>query len=228
MFGQDIHQWRDEAKSMQNPLLSEWYKEVCKAEKLSRLFVQDRRQWEEIQKSDMVNGSGVFEVRSKLCKQFAWAIPCECAISEIAVYEPLLEIGAGTGYWASLLRSRGIDILACDIAPPNLIENYYHVKMNYTEVLTGGPEILDSHALHNGRTLMLCWPPYSDPMAYDCLRRYQGKYVIYIGEYQGCCAEGQFFELLEKNYKEVKTVEIPKFDSIHDYLTVFQRHAEHG
>jgi hypothetical protein len=210
MFGyQNIHQWRDEAKLMNNPLLSEWYKEACKVEKLS-----------------MVNGTGGLRTRTKLCNQFAWAVPCERAISEIAVYEPLVEIGAGTGYWASLLRSRGVDILAYDIAPPHLIENHYHVKLTYTEVLHGGPHaphVLS--ALGGDRTLLLCWPPYLDSMACDSLRSYRGKHVIFVGEYQGCCADEQFFDMLSQSYDEVKTVEIPKFDCINDYLTVFRRHA---
>ena len=31
-------------------------------------------------------------------------------------------MGAGTGYWAALLRSRGVDIVAYDVAPPSYDE----------------------------------------------------------------------------------------------------------
>jgi hypothetical protein len=30
----------------------------------------------------------------------------------------VVEVGAGTGYWAALLRARGVDVVAYDVRPP--------------------------------------------------------------------------------------------------------------
>ena len=49
-----------------------------------------------------------------LCKKYAWAIPDERALQILASFSPLIEIGAGRGYWARLLRDQGVDILAFD------------------------------------------------------------------------------------------------------------------
>ena len=43
-------------------------------------------------------------VRKPLIWAYAWAIPSDEAIHAIAELGPLLELGAGTGYWAWLLR----------------------------------------------------------------------------------------------------------------------------
>ena len=42
--------------------------------------------------------------RRELAALFAWAIPDAGALAMLARYAPLLECGAGTGYWAALLR----------------------------------------------------------------------------------------------------------------------------
>ena len=49
-----------------------------------------------------------------LCKKYSWAIPDERALQILESFAPLIEIGAGKGYWARLLRDRGVDILAFD------------------------------------------------------------------------------------------------------------------
>jgi hypothetical protein len=36
------------------------------------------------------------------------------ALAAIARYAPIVEMGAGTGYWARCLRERGIDAVAYD------------------------------------------------------------------------------------------------------------------
>ena len=35
-------------------------------------------------------------------------------IASLIRYAPILELGAGTGHWAALLRARGVDVLAYD------------------------------------------------------------------------------------------------------------------
>ncbi|CAM9595189.1 unnamed protein product [Ectocarpus sp. 13 AM-2016] len=49
-----------------------------------------------------------------LRQRFAWAIPDERALRVIKHFGPIVEIGSGLGYWAKLLRVRGVDINAYD------------------------------------------------------------------------------------------------------------------
>src|ERR1700674_2056565 len=52
-------------------------------------------------------------------RRYAFAIPTEQALATIARYAPIVELGAGTGYWAFLLRRRGVNCVAYDLAPPD-------------------------------------------------------------------------------------------------------------
>ena len=66
---------------------------------------------------------GIFHLR----KFFSWAIPCEEALQTIKKYGPICEVGAGSGYWASLLADRGVDIEAYDtrVCDPDFIQNTF-------------------------------------------------------------------------------------------------------
>src|SRR5258708_3231915 len=67
------------------------------------------------------------ERRRELASLFSWAIPNARALEVLAAHAPLVECGAGMGYWSALLRARGIDVLAYDAAPPGRSsKNGYH------------------------------------------------------------------------------------------------------
>jgi len=71
--------------------------------------------------------------RKKLCQQYSWAIPSPDSIAFILKHlegQPVVEVGAGTGYWAWLLAQTGIDVNAYDANPPSQGWNDYHCPMN--------------------------------------------------------------------------------------------------
>jgi hypothetical protein len=72
-------------------------------------------------------------------------------------------------------------------------------------------------------TLMLCWPPYNDSMAYEALRAFKGAKLIYIGESDGCNATDAFFKLVEKKWVEVKVINIPQWFGLHDHLFLYKK-----
>lgn len=195
--------------------------------------------WRQVAQTDPIEANRRMYAIDQLRCQYAWAIPTLDAIQAIARYSPILEIGAGTGYWASILRAYGVNIVAYDAAPPTTPQhnNPYHVGFagdrsrpafvpgtTFTEVLEGDASVVARYGA--SRTLFLCWPPYDDPMAYDCLRAYQGSSVIYIGEGRGDgTGDDAFHALLEQEWHQTERVELPHWDGTHDKLTVWVRQA---
>jgi len=158
----------------------------------------------------------VFNARHELTKKYAWAIPNAEAIEQLRMYQPLIEIGAGKGYWASLIDG---DILCFD---HKFNDNPYtdHDELFYPVEL-GGPEKVAEHPY---RTLFLCWPPYSNPMGADCLKLYQGNIFIHVGEGPGgCTGDDEYWQILEEEWVETKTVIIPSWYGIRDYFQVYER-----
>lgn len=158
--------------------------------------------------------------RTKLVKHFAWAVPDEPALELVGATGKVVEIGAGGGYWASLLHNRGVEVHAYDPEPGQ--SNYS--TFLWRRVLEGKAE---PAADHPDCTLFLCWPSYSSGFATEALDRYTdagGKRVAYVGEYEGgCCADDDFFRTLGKQYREAELSYIPQYPGIHDYLTIWNR-----
>jgi len=161
--------------------------------------------------------------RESRVHRYAWAVPDDAALRIMAKHAPIVEIGAGTGYWAALLRARGVDIVAYDKDPPDGGEGhpFHAARRAWTDVAVGGPE---KAAEHPDRTLFLCWPPYDDPMAADCLREYRGDVVIYVGEGKhGCTADDTFHDMLAADWHLVRAHSIPQWAGVHDRLFVYRR-----
>lgn len=162
--------------------------------------------------------------RDLMVRKYSWAVPNENALKTISEYGPVVEIGAGGGYWSALLRKRGVDVIAYDALPSESGRNSYTYKAeSWTEVLSGTES---TAAYHPDRALMLCWPPDKDEMAWRALRVYTGNTLIYIGEEPpACTADERFHELLKQNWKLEKRIDIPQWYLINDSLFVYTRVA---
>lgn len=117
----------------------------------------------------------------QLAHHYSYVLPEPHLVVAIAQQSPLVEVAAGTGYWAYLLRQHGADIIAYDHAPiRGGRQNRYHSDTwHWFDVLEA-----DAHAAaarHSERTLLLCWPPLYSSL-WDVLRSYAGDRVVMIGD----------------------------------------------
>ena len=139
-------------------------------------------------------------------------------------YSPIVEIGAGTGYWAALVKQAGGDIIAFDPHPPrvNYEKNPYHQRTaTFFPVKRGSYNQAKNRP---DRTLFMCWPPYNSSIAYRTLREYTGSTLIFVGEGEGgCTGNDDFFKLLEYEFNIIEEVDIPQWYGIHDRMMVFER-----
>ena len=158
--------------------------------------------------------------RRELVSLYGFAIPCEKALQEMVKLTPLLEVGAGTGYWASLLKERGVDIIATDGYPGS-----YKFKKEWHKI-----EKLDANAAiakYPNRTLCVSWACSDNPWAFDALKTYKGNTFVCVGEgYGGCTADDSFFDELDSNWNHVKYVTIPFWYGLHDIMSIYKRKKE--
>jgi len=166
------------------------------------------------------------ERRRELASLFSWAIPTEEALDLLGRHAPLVECGAGMGYWSALLRSRGVDALAYDAAPPGA-KNSYHRRTRQPWTTVRRASSVDAARRHRDRTLVLCWPPYDDDAAsYAALRAYRGEVVVYIGEPgEGATGSVRFHRELGLNWTLAEEIELPHWPRLRDRLMVYRRNA---
>jgi hypothetical protein len=163
-----------------------------------------------------------FHDRQTAVRNFSWAIPNEEAIRKIAAFSPIVEMGAGSGYWARLLKKAGADITPFDKHGSSTKRNPFVYKM-HMRVHRGNSKVLRKRKFKN-HALMLCWAPYDDPMAYECLKEFRGSIVVMIGEGRyGCTGDDNCWEYLDKYFKEVKDINIPQWSGIHDDVQIYKR-----
>jgi hypothetical protein len=165
------------------------------------------------------------ERRRELVDRFAWAIPTDEALAVLTRHAPLLDAGAGTGYWTALLRSRGADVVACDLAPPgDWRANAYHrtARGTWTDVLQ--VSAFEAVCAHRGRTLLLGWPPPDDDAAsYLPLRAYRGDVVVHIGDRGAASGSARFHRELAHNWTPIEEMPLPSWPWLDERLTVYRR-----
>ena len=156
-----------------------------------------------------------------LAQRYAYVFPSDSALAVLAGLGPLVEIGAGTGYWAHRLRSIGVDIVAFDHAPlDGEGANRYHSRARpWTHVEQGDQTGLSGHA---DRALLLCWPPLFSSLG-DCLTHYRGDTVAYIGDGGYRTAR---LDHLHEAFTKVAVTPVRAFDpcpGARPQLTIWQR-----
>lgn len=127
--------------------------------------------------------------RQRLVRRYAYAVPTDEALDAIVDASPegLVEIGAGTGYWARLLQERGVDVVAYDRWPPTSGGNRFVDAATWFPVGQGDERVVARHA---DRTLLLVWPTWDELWARDCVDRFHdagGTTLVFVGEGPGGC-----------------------------------------
>jgi hypothetical protein len=158
-----------------------------------------------------------------LAQHYAYVLPTAATLAMLGRLGPLVEVGAGTGYWARSLRSAGVDIAAFDVAPlDGERANRYHPGARpWSRVRQGDQTVLPAHA---DRALFVCWPPLFSSLG-DCLTYYRGDTVAYIGDWGYRTAQ---LDQLHNRFTKVATAPAWALDPCPDAppeLTIWRRNA---
>ena len=174
------------------------------------------------------------------CWMLAFAVPSPAAVDMMRRHSPLVEMGAGVGYWAKLAEDAGAQVDAFDSAPPRRAgadgagrskggggarraKNTFHGECPaFVHVGRGGPETL-AQPRWRGHTLLLCYPPPGSPMAAECLKAFSGETCIHIGEWLGDTGAPSFEELLAAEWSLKERLLLPNWGDTFEDLTVWRR-----
>lgn len=108
--------------------------------------------------------------RCDLVEEYAYSIPNQEALDAITEFSPIVEIGAGTGYWALLLNLNGCRVCAFDTGDWTWKKRHYPIDNRDHRF---------GIAQFPGWTLMLGWP-WGDTD--EIIESYDGKNMVFIGE----------------------------------------------
>jgi len=156
-----------------------------------------------------------------LASAYSEAIPTLEALQALAGLAPLVEIGAGTGYWARLLTDLGTDIVASDCVPSEI--NSWTARSQPWMAMEVC-DALDAIRLHPDRTLFSCCPPRPGYMT-NALQAYQGDALALItdGPVNGERSADPLYGALEADWELAKQVELPRWPMRFNSLMIWQR-----
>lgn len=144
---------------------------------------------------------------------YSWVAP----LAEWIGKRRVLEVMAGRGWLAKALSSLDIDILATDDYSWKNSKPLVHPVQNATA--------LEAIANSSDRDiLILSWPPYDDPAAYEAIKAWGSERpIIYIGEDRaGCTANDEFFD----HFDIQETWSLPRWYGIRDSLYIGNYHED--
>jgi hypothetical protein len=158
----------------------------------------------------------------KFQNMFSYAIPSYNSILKIKDFvkdNQILEVGAGNGLWAGLLKKAGCNIIATDNFSTHGtglikyidVENLSHIEAINT--------YKDYHVL------FLCWPPQIDSMSDEAIQLFKGDKLVYIGGYgnTGLTGSSLFHDILKNQWDLVEKVTIPRWKNVEDELYLYKR-----
>lgn len=167
-----------------------------------------------------------FIKRNELTRTFSWSIPCKEAIDAIKQFArpPLIDVMAGTGFWAKVLNAAGIQTIPYDLHNAAKYNPYKHrpqMPIKRQNALKTAYKIKNRGV---PRDILLSWPPHGSPVAYDAVAMLPiGSRIFYVGESGGgCTGDSALAAFFEKNCTELAYVHLPRFEGIYDNLWIYE------
>ena len=161
---------------------------------------------------------------------FAWAIPNAEALDYLCQQSPIIEVGAGSGYWAHRIAELGGEITAWD--PKDWLLQGQHLDIAMPEPWYPCERVPAHHVefppppgigvLKRYPTLFMCWPGFLETWPAKLLERFPGNQFIYVGD-DSLCANDEFHDRLDTEWEIRTVIEIPQFMSIRDRLVHYRR-----
>ena len=171
--------------------------------------------------------------RTKVLRRFPEYVPTDDAINTLVKYSPLLEVGAGDGYWAHIVNENGGDCIPTDLNPEPIDADEYPVTHRPysgedSEVRTLWADVqeydaVDAIEAYPDRSVVMCHPSGATRWAERVLNAIDNQPFIYIGEwFPGADAHPLFFKRLAENWNCVDSFPVYDWASMHAHGYVFE------
>ena len=172
---------------------------------------------------DLPDAHALRDVRKAFRRVWGFSIPCREAVEALrALDTPLVEIGAGSGYWTALLRAAGLDVIATDLESEG--EGPYGSGLGRhaaVEALGGAQAV----AAYPDRDVFCSWPTEGGEWCAQAVRGIAvGRAFALIGDPSGgVTGTPSLHEALAVDFETEMVVEIPQFPRVDDRLTIHRR-----
>lgn len=163
-----------------------------------------------------------------LRRHYTYSAPSPCDIELIVKFlagDPLVEIGAGAGYWAYQLAQAGVQVDAYEPYPVGCAKGNEYISANahqwYTVTAWTADKVIERRP--DAPALLICWPAHELTIP---LNRWRGRKLIFVGEHEGAvCGSDEFFAMLYDDFECIGASpgHIPFMAAWHDQVALYVR-----
>jgi hypothetical protein len=158
--------------------------------------------------------------RKAFVRTWGFAIPCREAVDAVRCLGPLLEIGAGSGYWSALLAAAGHDVVATDIGEGVTRYGTEVGSRARVERLSAA----DAIEAHPGRDIFCSWPAAGEGWVTDALElvRPGRALALVLDERPGITGDESLGAFLADRCAPIGDVTLPRFPGVRDRLVLYR------
>ena len=157
--------------------------------------------------------------RNIMKEKYTYAIPYLEILKMIKYYAPILEIGAGSGFWGALLRKINCEIIVTTIGDDHYeFSDEFPNKFTEIEYIAG----IDAVKKYPNKTVLWVWPGIEE-WTEETLENIKGR-LIYIGEgHGGHTGTDKFHAILEEKFNIVQIKNMLQWEGYQDNAYVYER-----
>lgn len=178
--------------------------------------------WEAGFRHDDTRDPDAWMVRAAFHRRWGYSIPGAEAVAALLALGPMVEVGAGTGYWSALLHAAGADIVATDPTSQGDVGYGFqagaHHRVEDTDAITAA-------ARWPERAIFCSWPTRDDDWAADMAAGLAPgrKMALIVEPANGRTATPRLYDILRTDYRPLRMIALPQFPTYRDALLLVER-----
>lgn len=183
-------------------------------------FEMYRHAWHDGRPGRDDRSSALHSLRWSWVEEFGFAIPCAELLDALAQHQPIIEIGAGSGYMAALMRARAIDVISTDRQ-----RQRYPFKFKHHDPMQLRLGARTAVLRYPSRTVFCSWPSLSLTWFRQALLVMGfGQRIIVVRE--EACAEESAWNYLDRYFDQEADIRIPAWPHMNDRAEVWIKARE--
>jgi SAM-dependent methyltransferase len=153
----------------------------------------------------------------RMVPEFGFSIPCAEVLGALWKLQPIVEVGAGSGYWTALMRHIGIEVVGTD--PDDHGFKFTTGKYDPDQARYTAAEAVMRWPEH---TVFCSWPSYKEDWFRKAMEQMRsGQYMVLIRE-DACCDEDTW-DWVSESFDQIEYIPIPAWPGMNDHCGVWRK-----
>jgi hypothetical protein len=157
----------------------------------------------------------LFTLRDEVIGEFGFPIPCRELLDALECYQPIVEIGAGTGYLTALMRHRGIGVIGTDSG-----HGFHKFKLGTYDPMQMRLSGKTAVRRYRDRTVFCSWPSLAHTWFRQALRAMRiGQRIISVEE--DACGDETTWDYRDAAFEREADIPLPAWTFLNDRAGVW-------